>query len=390
LNANFPNGESNYWYGKMSKVKNSVDRFMDTINGSGRSSFFWESIGYRRQTVDRWHEEGLPTHVRTGGYLGQWGKAPYDYFGLDWVNFAPVSHHYSPAFEESKLKDEGDSEVVVDSNGIVLRRTKASRSLLQVLEYPVKDQRSYERILFRLVAKSSERWDRNKWEQWQQKTLLLQTPIAVFAVGFFAIIRELMGDEEGLVAFYTNPELVRRILREHCDFCTELIRRTREKTRVDFCYLWEDMSYKNGMLISPAFFEEFISPEACRFINSVKSNGISTVLVDSDGDIRELIPLYRNCGASGFLPFEVQAGMDIRDIRKRYSELIVIGGIDKLAVARGGKCLEEEIAEKVRPMIEQGRYIPSLDHQAHPEMPLANYGEYVDRVKKLLSQQCTT
>ena len=47
--------------------------------------------------------------------------------------------------------------------------------------------------------------------------------------------------------------------------------------------------------------------------------------------------------------------MDIRDIRKQYSELVIIGGIDKLATAKGGKYLEDEINEKVRPMIEHGR-----------------------------------
>jgi len=38
---------------------------------------------------------------------------------------------------------------------------------------------------------------------------------------FFAIVRELMGVEEGLVSFYTNPEIIRRMLRDHCDFASD-------------------------------------------------------------------------------------------------------------------------------------------------------------------------
>lgn len=365
-------------------MKSSVERFKETIRGNRPSSFFWESIGYMRETVDRWHEQGLPPEVQAGGYMGQWGRSLYDYFGLDWVSFAPVNSQYIPPFEEAVLRDEGESEVILDSNGVVLRRSKISLSMPQFLEYPVKDRESYEKVLFRRNAGSPERWTPGAWEEWQKEMTARPSPVAVFVVGFFAIIRELMGINAGLIAFYNDPGLIRRILRDHCDFCLKLIRRAREKTMVDFCYLWEDMSYKNGLLISPAFFEKFISPEAGCFIEGVRGLGVSSIMVDSDGDIRELIPLYKDCGVDGFLPFEVQAGMDIRDIRKRYPELIIIGGVDKLAVAKGGEFLEKEISEKVGPMIEEGRYIPSLDHQAHPEMPLANYRRYTDMVKNLL------
>jgi len=73
---------------------------------------------------------------------------------------------------------------------------------------------------------------------------------------------------------------------------------------------------------------------------------VPLTIVDSDGDIRELIPLYLDCGVNGFLPFEVQAGMDIRDIRRQYPELIVVGGIDKLAVAKGGTLWKGKSAKK--------------------------------------------
>lgn len=336
------------------KLKSSLDRFKDTVNGNGPSSFFWESIGYGQKTMERWYGEGLPADVRLAGHREQWAKPPYDYFGLDWVNFAPVSHEFAPAFQEDIV--------------------------------PVTGPESYEAVLFRRNASSPERWGPDRWTQWQKEAKIIQAPVAVFVIGFFAIIRELMGAEEGLISFHINPELIRRILRDHCDFCIELIRRAGEKTRIDFCYLWEDMSYKNGMLISPATFKDFIAPEAGRFIRAIKGFGVPLTIVDSDGDIRELIPLYLECGANGFLPFEVQAGMDIRDIRKHYPELIIIGGIDKLAVARGGDVLEREISEKAGPMIAQGRYIPALDHQAHPEMSLANYRKYICRVTNLLSK----
>lgn len=365
-------------------MRSLLERFQDNISGNGPCSFFWESIGYYQETLERWYGEGLPREVKTEGFLGQWCKLPYDYFKIDWVNFAPISYHFSPFFETEVLKDEGETEVIIDKGGVTLRRSKISVSLPQYLKHPVENEKSYESLLFRRDAGSPERWTSSRWNSWQQEASTMRVPIAAFIIGFFAIIRELMGVEEGLVVFYTKPELIRRILYDHCDFCIELIRRTTEKTKIDFCYLWEDMSYKNGMLISPALFEEFITPEATRFIETIRTFGVPTTIVDSDGDIRELIPLYIKCGVNGFLPFEVQAGMDILLIRKQYPDLIIIGGIDKLAIARGDESLKKEIAEKVRPMIKEGRYIPSLDHQAHPEMSLMNYRQYVTIVKEML------
>ncbi len=363
-------------------MKSPLDRFHDTINGRGASSFVWESIGYMEKTIARWAVEGAPEEFQQLVKTDQWARSIYDYFGIDWINFAPMSYHYSPAFDLRVLDDEGETEIVVDENGVVLRRSKASLSMPQYLEYPVRDMHSYEQLLFRRDPSSPERWNGDRWREWRQKSAHSQSPIGIFVIGFFAIVRELMGVQEGLVAFHTYPELVRRIVRDHCDFCLGLVRGARNMTRVDICYVWEDMSYKNGMLISPAFFEEFIVPEATRFIETVKREGELTMIVDSDGDIRELIPLYVRCGVDGFLPFEVQAGMDIRDIREAYSDLVIIGGIDKLAIAKGGEALENEISDKVDPMVKRGRYIPSLDHQAHPEMSLANYQRYIDRVKE--------
>jgi len=368
----------------------AIERFQNSISGNNPSSFFWDCIGYRKETIKQWHKEGLPAKVETGGFLGQYGKLPYDFFGLDWVNFAPTNFYFSPAFEAKVLKDENRTEIVVDESGVILRRSKVSVSMPQYLEYPVKDKESYESLLFRKDAASSERWLPEVWSKWKQDADVFSAPVAVFLIGFFAIIRELMGVEEGMIAFYDKPRLVRRILKDHCDFCIELVRRTEKKTRIDFCYLWEDMSYKNGMLISPALFEEFITSEATRFIEAMKMFGVPNTIIDSDGDIRELIPLYMNCGANGFLPFEVQAGMDILLVRKQYPDLIIIGGIDKLAIARGGEALEKEIDEKVKLMVNHGRYIPSLDHQAHPEMPLANYRQYVARVREVLQDACSS
>ena len=50
-----------------------------------------------------------------------------------------------------------------------------------------------------------------------------------------------------------------------------------------------------------------------RFIDGVRGLGCEIIIVDSDGDVRLLAPLFISAGVNAMLPFEVQAGMDIRE-----------------------------------------------------------------------------
>ena len=59
-------------------------------------------------------------------------------------------------------------------------------------------------------------------------------------------------------------------------------------------------------------------------------------MVDSDGDINELIPLSIESGVNGMWPLEVQAGVDAVAIRKEFGKQCILwGNIDKRALARG-------------------------------------------------------
>ncbi len=145
------------------------------------------------------------------------------------------------------------------------------------------------------------------------------------------------------------------------------------------------MAYKGGSLISPRIFKQFILPVYKRlidFIHSLKTHlpelGSPVVIVDSDGDVTELVPLFLAAGAEAVLPFEVQAGMDVRQFRKKYANnLAMIGGLDKRLLVAAGSALEAEIASKVPSLLESGGYIPALDHTVPPDVSLVNFRRYI-------------
>ena len=68
----------------------------------------------------------------------------------------------------------------------------------------------------------------------------------------------------------------------------------------------------------------------------LRSQGIRHIGLDSDGNISELIPVWIDAGLTHLLPFEVQSGMDVLEVRKKYGKsLAMIGGIDKRVLKHG-------------------------------------------------------
>ena len=116
---------------------------------------------------------------------------------------------------------------------------------------------------------------------------------------------------------------------------------------------------------------------------SARDLGIKLIMVDSDGDIRKLIPLFLEGGVNALLPFEVTGGQDVREVRKEYGcAFSMLGGLDKKAMARGGQTLEEEVRDKLRYMFKDGGYMPGPDHGIPPDVPLAHYARYVEIAKE--------
>ena len=151
----------------------------------------------------------------------------------------------------------------------------------------------------------------------------------------------------------------------------------------DYTFMWEDMSYKNGPLISPQLFREFMLPYYREIIGFFKEITDCKVLVDSDGDVTQLIPLFVEGGVDGVLPFEVAAGMDVREIRREFPDLIIGGGIDKREIAKGKQAIDKELEAKLPHMFAKSGYCPSLDHHVPPEVSYADFEYYLEKTRKV-------
>ncbi len=203
--------------------------------------------------------------------------------------------------------------------------------------------------------------------------------------GFYWTPRELMGTEGVSYAFYDAPGLVHRINRFALSVFEEHLSKVLEVLPVDVLYVQEDISGTNGPLVSPRMFDDFVAPYYRQLVPMVRRLGVEHVLVDTDGDFRRLIPNFLSVGVDGFLPMDVNAGMDIVSVRQEYPRLQFIGGFNKLCIADGHQAVDREF-ERLLPVIRQGGYIPGADHQVPPSTSLENYRYYIARLGQVMKQ----
>jgi uroporphyrinogen-III decarboxylase len=158
-----------------------------------------------------------------------------------------------------------------------------------------------------------------------------------------------------------------------------------EKIEVEYFTLNEDMSMKNGPLLSPETFKKFIFPHLKRMTEFFKSHGVRYFVVDTDGNPTILLPLLLDAGVDTLWPIERAADFDPLEIRKQFGKSLRLwGGVDKRALALGKEAIRAHLRELI-PLIEEGGYIPTVDHLIPPDVSWDNFQYYMEMKQALLS-----
>jgi len=348
--------------------------------------FRWETPGIWPQTLARWVTEGLPAEI-----AADYGKL-YEFLGYDRLDWVPATdwgaEPFWPKFERKILEDDGIHLTVRDTDGIIKKILKVNPelSMPQFLKFPVESMEDYEaKVAWRLDPDEDKRFP-DGWLSKGAEFTKRDYPIGLFIVGPFGHVRNLMGDEMMMYAFYDAPELIALILNRWRDFYTDFITKVCRIAVPEMIMVWEDNCYKNGPLISPDLFRKIMLPGLADVIRHAKSFGVEGICVDTDGDCHKLLPVYLDAGVNAFYPFECKAGMDIVKLRKQYGKKFAsIGGIEKFTLSdqMTEKDMTEEIDRKVTPMFELGGYIPMLDHSAPPNISYKRFMRFLEYIREL-------
>ena len=79
-------------------------------------------------------------------------------------------------------------------------------------------------------------------------------------IGGYMFLRALMGPTEVLTAFYLQPELIRALMDGWFRLADTALTKVQAHITLDEIFLAEDTCYRNGLLISPELFREFLMP----------------------------------------------------------------------------------------------------------------------------------
>ncbi len=363
---------------------NARERLLEVFEfGDPDRPFRWECIAYWGETLDTWRSEGLEGHPDEVFEMDP-QISPLHFSSKIPVKSGFTSTPYLPEFEVVVLEKGKDSRVVRDQNGVIRREFKAGKgnSIPQWLEFPVKNGDDYNQLVGRLDASDERRYP-GDWSELVERYSDRDFPIAMPLCGFYGHLRNLLGPSKVPHFMYREGGLVKRILDHWTKFNMEVLSRVQENVDLDYIMVWEDMCYRNGPLISPALFEKFLLPCYSKLTSHANRIGVENVIVDSDGKVIDLLPLFRRGGVNGMIPFEVQAGNDVVKIGEEFPELTIFCGLDKLALAKDKRAIDKELEGKVKPMLERGGFIPSLDHAAPPDIPWENFRYYMNRIREL-------
>ena len=369
---------------------NSRQQFLNVMEYKPVNAVPNYEAGVWSQTADRWRAEGLDTSRMKWNWF--WGE---DYFHLTPREYIQVNYSMMPPFEYTILEENEEYEVIRHGNGVVTRALKKGASggmracMDQYLSFPVTDTASFRELKKRYIAslpkRYSEEWQDKLLPGWKNRENVLVLGENCSTLGFYWLAREWMGTEGVSYAWYDEPALMHEMMEFIADYTIEVSRPILAEIDVDYVMLNEDMSMKNGPLLSPDTYREFIYPHMRRLVDFFKKNGVRYMFVDSDGNPDLLVPLLLEAGVDGLWPLERVSNADPSVFRKKYGrQLRLTGGVDKMRIAQGRKEIDRHLAE-LYPLIEEGGFIPTIDHVVSPDVSLGNFEYYMKRKIDMLN-----
>lgn len=317
------------------KEMNHVERFRAVMNFQEFDRLpRVEWATYWTITLDRWQSEGLATRNR---------YEIFSQFGLD-----PYYQHWFGARPLSFFKPEKHGQPLI---------------------HTADDYREIRKQMFPPPEAAQE-----KLQAWNLMQKAGEIVMWGTLDGFFWLPRGLLGIENHLYAFYDKPELMHMINQDVVDYAISVLKYLAGVCPPTFVTIAEDMSYNHGAMISKELFDQFIAPYYRQIVPILDEMG-TTIIIDSDGQVEDLMRWFAEVGVEGILPLERQAGCDAQRLRQVLPRTRIIGHFDKLVIKFGRDAIEKEF-QRLLPVMKAGGFIPSVDHQTPPEVSMDQYRIY--------------
>ncbi len=192
----------------------------------------------------------------------------------------------------------------------------------------------------------------------------------------------LVGMEDLMVYFYTEPEFAREVLQHIMDFQLGIAKHY-IACGVKIASLGDDLGTQNGLLISPAIIEEFLMPQYRRLFDFYQQHDVF-IQFHSCGCIDKAIPFFTELGVDILEPVQATAN-DLSLVRQLTQGKITLqGGVSSGLIMDG---TPEEIRQAVFDAIDllgrDGGYFCTPDQaMPFPEENIAAFWNAVDEYNR--------
>jgi len=328
-------------------------------------------------TIDRWHQEGLPL-----------GMHPCDYLDMDFITQFPFD---TTLRLPTRTIEETDEWVIsTDSNGATRQRWKHRYAPPGHTEPSVHGRSDWERVKGNLKPDPSRLVEDVNGARFDNQIQIFRLRERM---GAYRIIRPndpvwftlmMMGFEEALMMFGSDPDLAEEIFDTYTDFSLAMCEMAVDRgLEFDGMWVFSDLCYRNGMLYSPRFYRERILRYHRKYADFCHERGWE-LLIHCDGYVGEFIPLLLEAGFDCIQPLEARAGNDVREYKRLYGRRIAFfGNVSADVMARSKEEIREEVASKLAVAKEGGGYLYHSDHSINPLISFENYRYTIQLVKEL-------
>lgn len=302
---------------------------------------------FAEDTVQRWREEG-----RLGDF------SPEQFFHLDAYEWMPLEFRLERA-QRPVVKGENDWPAF-EQSFLSLRNKPAPENLSKA---------AWENRDYPLAASA---WDED----------------------FFQLlgIRDGGTLSEVLALLCEKPALAKRQMDFYAGYLVEVLEEVLPGVDLDFAIYYEPISSNHGLVISPEMYRHFVQPALRRVVACLERHGVRHHLIWAAGRVKPLIPLWIETGINGFLLNRgAECGIRYPALRKEFgAQIRFFGGIDWRALAEGPEALQRELDMSVRPLLDQGGYVPFLDDTVRSYIPFERYQTYRTMLDALIASSNST